>query len=125
MINALLIYQSQELGFGNEVTNPHSGRFGIMFFQASEPEHLEVLLRGGHMKEIPSEAYKLGRVYSPDGSPPGRLHSGEAVMTSADQAAEIGRRALANPSSTIVAELGFDADTPIYFVMPNQRAEQM
>jgi hypothetical protein len=124
MPDAIFITQSQTLGFGGAIINPHSGSFDVNYIRVRETEELDVLVRGGVPRDLPEGAVlESGEVFPPNGTPPSDFEDGRPVTSSFKEAFAIATAALINPQS-VLATLGFRSDTPVYFGMPGQPAER-
>jgi hypothetical protein len=119
--DAILISESAEIGFGNQIKNQFTGNYTIHYVRVRGVEKFEELLRGRTFAELGREVIiDWGTVPPPDGTPTDAI--GWPAITSFDEALKIAKVARDNPDSCFRV-LGFDQQTPIYFAMAGQPAE--
>jgi len=79
----------------------------------SHPE-LQTILEGNPFSALPANAVQFGDIRPPFGEPKRPDVMGYGAMQTLGEAVDVARRARTNESSEI-RQMGFTADTPIYF----------
>jgi len=124
MTDAILITEIHDTDHAGENIESSFKAYTVSYIRTRAPQDLEIILSGKTFAALPDDVVvKEGPVPPPDGTPLGEFDLGHAVISSQEEAIEVARAALINPKSAPRLS-SFSETTPIYFWMPNQKAER-